>query len=325
MSGHRVSVVLAAYNGGEFIEQQLESILSQSSPADELVVADDGSDDGTLDLVERRFVGRGLPDLIVLPPAETRGVSANFERAILASSGDLVALSDQDDIWVPDRLARQVEAFDRRPDLTLFHTDADLIDRAGGALGMTLFESLGVGEGTIATVHRGDAFDVLLRRNIVTGATVMFRRTLMTSAAPFPSEWVHDEWLAIIAAATGVVDVSGNRLIGYRQHGANQIGASDPSLWHRIGRMLEPRGDRNAGLASRGKVLADRLQSIGGVSDVSRELARGKSVYEARRAAWPSNRMLRAPRVLVELTRPDYARFSSQGRWDAARDLLQRP
>jgi glycosyltransferase involved in cell wall biosynthesis len=321
----RLSVALCTYNGRAYIGEQLASILDQQPGVAQLVISDDGSRDGTLDAVRAALAARaGLPDIVILEGETPAGVTANFERAVIATDGELVALSDQDDRWHVDRVRTIGTRFDTAQDLTLLHTDATLVDAAGARLGRTLFESLEVSSAELAAEEGGNAFRALLRRNLATGATVVFRRSLLPQALPFPPEWVHDEWLAIIAAATGRVGVLREPTIDYRLHGGNQIGVAEPTLRYKLRRVFEPRGDRNAVLATRFAVLAERLAALGdAVAPHDLAAARAKAAFEAERAALPANRLRRIRPVLALRRRGLYPAYASRGAADVLRDLLQ--
>jgi glycosyltransferase involved in cell wall biosynthesis len=321
-----ISVALCTFNGERFIAGQLESVFAQSLLPTEVIVADDASSDDTRAIVAAtvaRANPNGAVTVRVLAPHERLGVTANFQRAIEATTGELIVLCDQDDIWMPNRLERAAAEFAARPELTLLHGDARLVDDAGRPTSGTLFDSLGLTANERAEIHRGDAFSTLLRRNVVTGATAMFRRTLLTSALPFPEGWVHDEWLAIIAAAVGRVDFTTDRLIDYRQHDANVIGVSAPTVRSRVTRVLEPRGDRNRALADRTSLLVRRLGALPDVHDGAVLLASEKLAVEGVRADMPTSRILRLPAALRLLVTGRYARYCSQGSAEFVRDMLQ--
>ena len=196
-----ISVALCTHEGSRFVVEQAESILQQTRMPDEVVLSDDASSDRTVELVESVFSRNTDIQLRVLRNERPLGIVSNFQQAVLATSGDIVFLSDQDDKWRPEKIERMLAEFDRRPDLLLLHTDALLVDERGASLGLTLFNSLEVSDEEITALESGRAFSVLLRRNLALGASMAFRRRLLDVAVPFADAWVHDEWLAIIGAS----------------------------------------------------------------------------------------------------------------------------
>jgi len=324
-----VSVALCTHNGAEYLDKQLLSILGQTAPPEEIVLSDDASRDDTVAIAERvlsewRAAHPGsAPRILVLRNPAVLGVTANFEQALAACTGDVIALSDQDDVWVPHRLEVMVGAFARRPDLDLLHSDARLVDGAGNDLGTTLLETLGVTPAVQAAEHSGRAFDLLLRRNIITGATALVRRDLVTRSRPFPAAWVHDEWLAMVAAVTGVVDVLDEPLVDYRQHDANQIGVTTLDAAGRLGRLRAPRTLRNQRLLARADVLAARAPAFMPAPSPDRlTLIEAKLVHERMRSDLPAVRVARVWPVLREWTTGRYSRFG-RGLQDVLRDLVQ--
>ena len=315
-----ISVALACYDGERYLPEQVASIAAQTLPPDEVVISDGGSTDGTVALARRLASEHPRLGIRVVADGQRLGVTANFARAIAASTGEFIALCDQDDVWHPDRLRAARAAFDE-PTL-LVHTDARLVDAGGLPLGVTLFSALGIGSGELERLASGDAFAVLIRRNLVTGATTMVRRRLVDAALPFPPGWVHDEWLALIAAAIGRLRPLPQQLIDYRQHGSNVIGVTAPTLRYRVRRMLEPRGDRYRRLAARSVELSARLDELD-APERWRALARRKAAFERDRASYPVHRAGRIPAILRGLRAGSYAELSSQGDVDVLRDLLQ--
>jgi glycosyltransferase involved in cell wall biosynthesis len=324
-----VSVALCTHNGVAFIEEQLRSVLDQSLSPGEIVVSDDASTDATVSVVEavveswRRAHSDRPLRLRILRNSTPLGVTANFDQALAACTGDLIALCDQDDLWHLDRLERMKAEFDRRPALRLLHTDARLVDETGVATGQTLLATLAVSDGDRRAVHDGHAMDALLRRNIVTGATTLVRRELLDSAHPFPTEWVHDEWLAIVAAATGEVDFLEEPLIDYRQHGGNQIGASSLDISGKFARLRAPRTARNLRLLRRTEVLAQRAAGFRPAAS-TQTLAKidAKRRHERMRAALPAVRIRRIIPVARAWRAGNYDRFGL-GLQDVLRDLVQ--
>lgn len=322
----RVSVALGTRNGARFLGEQIGSILAQSHPVDEIVLSDDASTDGTVALAERLVAEHrasgGRVELRVLRNQPALGVTANFEQALRAATGHLVALADQDDVWRPDRVERALEAFAARPGVQLVASDATLIDADGAELGTTLFGTLGLGDALRERLDGPEAFDELLRRNLLTGATVMVRRGLVERAAPFPASWVHDEWLAVVASVTGGIAVLPDRLIGYRQHGENQIGVTALGWSGRFEKLRAPRSDRNARLLARAVDLAERLPAIAAPHAGVAERVAEKLVHERVRSGLPRRRLRRIAPVLREWRTGGYRRYGL-GAQDVLRDLIQ--
>lgn len=312
----QISVALCMHNGARFIEKQIGSILQQELLPVEIVISDDASSDAGLALVQQVFdawkathVDAPLT-LRVQRQAPALGVTRNFQAAVSACSGDLIALCDQDDVWHPDRLRRMAHEFTTRLDLQFLHADARLIDAQDRPLTSSLFGALQVRAFELAWIHQGRAIDVFLRRNLAAGTTVMFRRGLLAQALPFPQEWVHDEWLATVAAALGGVDVLESALTDYRQHANNQIGAAKHSLLARAALTFNARGSQLALRARKAELLLQRLQSLGpAIAPEVLDKARGKLAHQRFRVALPAQRYRRLPAMVREWRAGHYQRF----------------
>lgn len=322
-----ISVALCTRNGARYLPAQIRSICTQAPLPREIIVSDDGSTDDTLAVVRDTIARCGVADQIALrvfsntPPL---GVTRNFEQAVRACSHELIVLCDQDDVWYPGRLARMAAQFEARPDLLLLHTDARLVDAELKPLGSSLFHALEVQPAELEAIAHGDAFSVLLRRNLVTGATTMFRKTLLDAALPFAPEWVHDEWLAAIASATGRMDVLPEPTIDYRQHASNQIGARRLTLSEKIAKAFAERGDKHVARLHRADALLQRLLQLGDRVPAARlDAQRAKVAHQRFRAELPRARTLRVFPILVEAARGRYARFGRGGH-AIAQDLLER-
>lgn len=332
-----LSVALATFNGSRFVAAQIASILAQHTLPDEIVVSDDNSADDTVAVVRSALAAAPATVKVTVRESSVQlGVTANFARAIELCTGEIVVLCDQDDLWQPTRISAALSAFEIDSGLLLQHADARLIDELDVPLGTTLFAGLGVTPAHRAAINDGNgkgpnngtstgAFALYLRRNLVTGATVMFRRALLQAALPFPSEWIHDEWLAIIAAATGRVAVSTAVGIDYRQHSTNVIGVTQPTLRYKISRLLKTTATRNQLLAVRAQILAERLEGISGVSPVVRTAAWEKTRFESERAKFPDARIARLPAIWRAARGGRYRRYASRAQLDIVRDLLRRP
>ena len=325
---NNVSVALCTYNGERFIAEQLRSIFAQSHPVAELVVSDDGSTDNTLEIVRRevdaaREAGT-LPagmDVVILENASSLGVTKNFEQAVRACRYEFIALSDQDDLWVPTKLETLVATLTARPTNLLVFSDADLIDSDGIQKGESLFHSLRVTNRELVEIQGETGFDTLLHRNIVTGATVLFKRDLLKLAGELPASWVHDEWLAMVAALHGAVAVETKKLIGYRQHGNNQIGAQRLTGRAAFHRLAESRTRRNARLLARAQDLNDYVSKAPSSAHQQRAAVQ-KLAHEQARSAYSRHRLARLFPVFAEWRTGRYSKYG-MGVQDVVRDLVQ--
>lgn len=314
----RVSVALCTHQGERWIEEQLRSILAQSVPVAEIVVGDDASTDRTLEIVRAVASETDVP-VRIREHEVALGVAANFADAIAATTGDVVALSDQDDVWHPDRLERLLPHLDG---VALVHSDARLVDADGRPLGATLADSLEMSAWERAAMADGRALEALLRRNLVTGATAIVRRDAAVAALPVPAGWIHDEWIAMCAALGDGVRFVPEQTIDYRQHGGNQIGVQRLGLGDKVRRLLEADSGKHALKAERATSLATEAARRGLATGAALDVLVEKARHERDRARLPRPRLLRVPRVLSGIAAGRYRRYS-RGAIDIARDLLE--
>ena len=321
-----LSVAMCTRNGARFVAEQVRSILMQSVIPRELVVGDDASSDDTLAVIETTVAAIRIErpavttELRVLRREVPLGVTGNFAATIAACSSALVALSDQDDVWPAGRLERVLPLFDD-PAVALIHTDARLVDAGGLDLGALLLAAHEASPHDRAALVTGDAFAVLLRRNLVTGATVVLRRSLAESAVPFPAAWLHDEWLAVVAACTRSLRLVDEPWRDYRQHGGNEVGASAPTWSRRWEKVREPRAPRAARLIARSAALVEHLDRTVAAAPLL-DAARAKLAHEQWRARLPRWPVLRIPAIIGALAAGRYARFN-RGLIDVVRDVVQ--
>lgn len=324
-----VSVALCTHNGEEFIAEQVRSICAQTLIPDEIVLSDDASTDATVDIAIRavsEFQTGARPVLRVLRNRKALGVTANFAQAIAACSGEFIALSDQDDVWVPVKIERMLEVFRRQSDLLLLHTDARLVDSARRPIGYSLFLSLEVQPAELERLHHGQAFEVYLRRNLVTGATSMIRRSVLRAVLPFPPCWLHDEWLGAVASSIGRVDVLEELLIDYRQHGRNLIGARKLGVMETVAKAFAPRGATHIERARKAEIWLSRLNELiaaGVAIDAGKyEAINRRFTHQKFRATLPRGRLARVVPVLRELRTGNYSRFG-RGYRGVIRDIFE--
>ena len=320
----KTSVACCTFNGALFLGDQLDSLIDQTVRPDQIVIVDDSSDDDTARIAEQ-FSRNAPADVAVVfeRNASNLGVSENFSKALALTSGDVIFLCDQDDVWHPSKIQTMLGAFAERNDLALLYSDACLIDAHGDALSGSLFDALEVSARERKLIHDGSAFTALLARNLVTGATVAFRRSVFDAARPFPPDWVHDVWLAIIAAALGSVDYVDASLIDYRQHEANAIGMRRLSLSQKFAKLFRPREHRYRTLQRRVEILLDKIVALESTVQPDRaEKVREKLAHVRVRAALPRNRLARVVPILRETSTGRYVHYSV-GLRSIAQDLFE--
>lgn len=224
---NKISIALCTYNGARFLPAQLESILAQTRPPDEIFIGDDRSTDETVSLLED-FARRAPFPVHIRINEKNLGSTKNFEQTIKACTGDVIFLCDQDDIWVPEKIAVIESEFDRAENIGMVFTDAELIDEDGRSMEENLWKYSFFPEER-ARAKKGKIFEVLMRQNVVTGATTAFRARFRDVFLPIPddiSNTIHDAWIALIIAANAEVVMLEKCLIRYRQHSAQQAGVN---------------------------------------------------------------------------------------------------
>lgn len=225
----RISVVMATYNGGQYLAAQIDSILSQTLAPFELVIVDDGSTDNTLAII-RQYQEKHA-HLFLYENEENLGYIKNFEKGMQLATGDLIALSDQDDVWHTEKLATLISNMGTSE---IVYSDSELIDESGKLLGKKMSE-----------IRNMVSYDDCLMYAVgawAPGHAMLFRKELVARCLPFPSQVTHDFWLGFVASCRGTVQFLPQSLVYYRQHDSNAIGANThadrplqlkPSLWEK--------------------------------------------------------------------------------------------
>ena len=253
----RLSIAMCTYNGEKYIREQLLSFHKQTTQVDEIIVCDDCSTDNTVRIVEEISCKYNLPIKIFKNP-KNLGYRKNFEQAICRCSGDLIFLSDQDDIWIPTKAETIVQYFNKHPDKNFVFTNAQLVNALGvPCYNQTLFDVLGLNDRTMKLFDRGYELEILSIFCRVTGATCAFRASLMPYCLPLSSVVAHDEAIAMASAFLNQIGYINQCLIKYRQHPQQSIGLQmaikhsaeyweasyNIMMWHEA--LVEPSDKRN--------------------------------------------------------------------------------
>lgn len=314
-------VAICTYNGQRYLQEQLASITAQTRLPDQLIATDDCSSDDTVKLLREFQRAAPFPVGVLVNP-ENLGYVKNFEKAIGLCPGDIVVLSDQDDVWKPERLAETERFFVKNPEVDAVFSNAELVDESLQPFSYDLWEAIEFTDLEKRSIETGDASRVLLRRNVVTGATMAFRGQLKSRLLPIPPIWVHDEWLAAIIAATGIIQFIPNKLIYYRQHSGNQIGARKLSPSRKLGLLFTKRESFHKNLLWKTGMLHERLATLlPAEHPLVVELGK-KLMHLKTRANLQPSRLSRISSVVTELVQGNYFRYSS-GWKSVVRDLFE--
>lgn len=200
-----VSIALCTYNGEKFLKEQLDSLVNQTYPNLEILVFDDCSTDGTVELLQR--YAAQYPFFKITQNEKNLGYVKNFEKAVKSCNGDYIALSDQDDIWDINKIQLQVEAINGH--LLVYH-DSELIADNGTSFNKNMSD--------IINLYHGDNPETFLLFNCVSGHSCLFKKELLKYTLPFKKGYYHDHWLAYVAANHGTIGLINKSLVKYRQH-----------------------------------------------------------------------------------------------------------
>jgi Glycosyl transferase family 2 len=327
----KISVAMCTYNGADFLAEQLESIVAQSRQPDEIVICDDGSSDETQALL-KGFVAVSPVPVSLHVNENNLGTIKNFEQAISLCTGEVIALSDQDDVWRSDKLQLIEETFRKAPAAGLVFSDAEIVDETLKSDNRRMWDEVGFDTHKRKLVALGRALEVLVTGWTVTGATMAFRSSLVDLALPVPEgiAMIHDGWLALTIASVADVAMIEAPLIKYRQHGRQQIGAPSRAQAEprQQGRMqgLETAFRRRNSSADLHKILTaleERLLARATSYDTRNALSfvARYSFHLHVRANLPQRRLHRLPRILRELLTLRYHEYAN-GFKSAAKDLV---
>jgi glycosyltransferase involved in cell wall biosynthesis len=197
-----ISVVMATYQGERYVVEQLQSIRAQLADGDEIVVSDDASSDGTAQVIESLQDAR----IRLRRNAERVGYVRNFERAIEWARGEWIFFSDQDDLWLPEKVGVLSEALLRKACVA---SDAIVADEQLRSESPSYFALRGA---------RSFSAPAIFFRPRIIGASMAVRRRYLSRCLPFPAQIPHDHWISLNAALDRELLVLGRALILYRRH-----------------------------------------------------------------------------------------------------------
>ncbi len=246
----QVDILLATYQGENYLEEQLESILTQTHPYLHLWIRDDGSSDQTQAILKKWL--KTYPQKIsLLSTHHHLGIKGNFSELMKHSQAPYIMFADQDDQWLPHKVEAsldQLKALERQYGShlpLLVHTDLKVVNCHLEEMASSFWHYAGLNPEHSSSLNR------LLAQNVLTGCTMFMNRSLIDLAYPIPEEaLMHDWWVALVACSFGHIQFLNQATLLYRQHNRNDTGAHQYKVWDFLleiskGRHRKSRGTTN--------------------------------------------------------------------------------
>lgn len=215
----KISIAMATYNGEKYLQEQLDSFLNQTVLPDELIVCDDCSKDSTLEILQS-FKTNAPFDVTIIRNEQNIGSTKSFEKACKIATGDWVFFSDQDDVWVENKIEEFLKVFDSEDSVGLVYSDYEIVDEN---LDPILNWAGPLPDYKNPILQSENACEFLLQNTVLCGATMAVKHEIIIHAMPFCDKY-HDSWLALVASIRHKLRFLDKKLIKYRQHSKQQIG-----------------------------------------------------------------------------------------------------
>lgn len=220
-------VIICTYNGEQYIKEQIESILHQKIPPSCIYISDDGSIDQTVSIAKDTLNNSNVNFELTINKRRL-GYAKNFINVLSKTKSEIVFFCDQDDIWVVDKIYHFENEINENNAIDLFFSDAFLVDQKLKRFPYSLWDVLNINPEQVLS------YKIFYKRNIVTGATMAIRRRLIGKCLNIPNGVPHDYWIASVASCFGGIKMINEKLIFYRQHDKNVLGATRKSLQNKI-------------------------------------------------------------------------------------------
>jgi len=318
----RISVAMCTYNGELFLPEQLESIARQTVLPNELIICDDNSTDATLRIL-KDFQEKAPFEIKIYRNISKLGSTKNFEKAISLCNENIIVLSDQDDVWLPYKIEKLEHIFKSNPDIGYVFSDAIVVDEKLFPLGYTMWKSILFTTYQRRLFRNGYQVEILLKHNVVTGATMAFRAEKRDWILPISNQWVHDAWIALLVSAAGI---NGNfieeSLIKYRQHSTQLIGGKKPSFSEQLRKTYNIKSNSYGIMAKQFEDILDRLILMDKLKANTKLLINSKIKHlRTRQNIHEISHLKRFNWIFKELFSKRYHKFSN-GWKSVAKDLL---
>lgn len=204
---YSISIAIATYNGEKYIKEQIDSILKQLNSDDEIIISDDGSSDNTIKIIKSINDKR-----IKVFDGPHNGVKQNFANAISKCSGEYIFLSDQDDVWMDNKVEVVLKNFDKENLSCIVHDCIVFDSNTNEEIEKSFYKIRNSKEGIIKNICK----------NSYIGCCMIFKKEFKEKILPIPNNIeMHDQWIGIICEKYGKSKFINDKLIKYRRHGNN--------------------------------------------------------------------------------------------------------
>ena len=221
-----ISIAMTTYNGAQFVQAQLRSILEQTRQPDEIIICDDGSRDDTVNIIRHVMETSGTDRIRLVENEENLGYIRNFYKAISLTKGDYIFLADQDDIWHREKLEKSLAIMERTVAAAIC-TRSRLIDRDGQEMDENAFIVSVLLARLKEELGPVRFFDLVIE-NVAQGCTYCFTKEVRAKYLALNSrQLIHDHQIMFIASLVGKVYACAEPMIDYRIHGSNSAGLQE--------------------------------------------------------------------------------------------------
>ena len=237
-----IDIVIATYNGANYIKEQLVSIINCKGfdhYINRIIISDDHSTDSTVEVINSIDCEQLL---LVQNDKNNAGVISNFSHATEMSEADYIIFCDQDDVWLDNKIEvlangiSELEKSENTP--ALFFTDLYVVDQNLNTIASSFWKYQNI------KPKISDSLNSILFQNVSPGCAMIANKALVNLASPFPCNiLMHDWWLLIVAKSLGVVAYTNEKTFLYRQHGGNVVGAKNMTFLNKIIRLITNKND----------------------------------------------------------------------------------
>jgi glycosyltransferase involved in cell wall biosynthesis len=287
----KISIVMTVYNGEKYLKEQIDSFLNQTLLPNEIIIADDCSSDKTIEIIEK--YKKNFPNKIkIFKNEHNLGFTKNFEKAISKSSGDIIFLSDQDDVWYKNKIQTVIKKFKTNPNIDLIIHDADLVNENLKKTNHSAISQIVLG------FNNTDVF--------ITGALTSFNKKLIKYFLPFPKNLIgHDGFMHFVSKNLGTRMVINDKLQMVRRH------TNNTSDWVASSLKKINKFDvfKKQFFSKRAKNYNDRLEQVNHMIDIIDKLRYEKHYFSRETLFLSLNKLIKEKEALQKRNLLDKKKF----------------